>query len=261
MGDVFDKFGNKVGSVNAWSGIFDSQNKKVGDLNIFSNKVFDSENNLIGEAFSDGEVRDISGNLLCKVAFFGSKVKDPNGNVIGNVGIAGAPDPMPDMQWRGAAALVLLCRNSPNNDKHQGGNEPKTQETFTENDNRKLIIEDQSHDEIQRKLIATAKIIDREKNKFFQPVNIPFDHKKNGAYCALVSIHRDILNASVGFYNGGIFEGNDHEKIIECVRAVVAKWRKIENLDIQNRRDDWDDGHAEAIKWCFSYYFPWRCDV
>ena len=57
----------------------------------------------------NGNVCNAAGRLLCKVQFYGSEVRDAAGRLIGSVGLAGAPEPMPDMQWRGAAALLLLC--------------------------------------------------------------------------------------------------------------------------------------------------------
>lgn len=109
MGGVYDRRGRKVGSVNAWSGVYDASGNKVGSINIFSNNVTDAAGNIVGSVNWHGEAYGASGEFLCKVAFFGSDVKDAHGNLLGSVGPAGAPEPPPDMQWRGAAALLLLC--------------------------------------------------------------------------------------------------------------------------------------------------------
>lgn len=108
MGKVFDASGRAVGSVNGWSGVYDAGGRKIGSMNIFSRKVFDSSGVHVGYADIHGNVSDVSGRLACKVPYFGDVVTDPTGAVLGRVGIAGAPEPMPDMQWRGAAALLLL---------------------------------------------------------------------------------------------------------------------------------------------------------
>ena len=34
MGDIYDHRGRRVGSVNAWSGVFDASGRKVGLINI-----------------------------------------------------------------------------------------------------------------------------------------------------------------------------------------------------------------------------------
>lgn len=112
MGAVYDSDGTKIGSVNAWSGVYDVNGSKVGSVNIFDRKVYDSAGNFVGSADIYGNVCDLSGDFLCKVPFWGFDVKDASGNLIGSVEIAGAPEPMPDMQWRGAAALLLLCNKS-----------------------------------------------------------------------------------------------------------------------------------------------------
>lgn len=110
MGDVYDRAGYRVGFVNAWSGVYDAVGDKVGSINIFTGKVHDSSGSYAGQADIHGNVYGPAGEFLCTVAFFGFDVKDSHGAKIGSVGIAGAPEPMPDMQWRGAAALLLLCR-------------------------------------------------------------------------------------------------------------------------------------------------------
>ncbi len=109
MGDVYDRNGRKVGTVNAWSGVYDAHGRKVGTVQIFTSKVYDASGRFVGTADPWGKVRGPSGNLLCTVPFLGSDVRAADGSYLGSVGIAGAPEPPPDMQWRGAAALLLLC--------------------------------------------------------------------------------------------------------------------------------------------------------
>jgi len=109
MGNVYDRSGRRIGSVNAWTGVYDASGRKVGSMDIYSNRVYDAAGSLAGTADWSGNVHDVSGRFLCKVPFFGVGVKDASGNTIGSVEIAGAPEPPPDMQWRGAAALLLLC--------------------------------------------------------------------------------------------------------------------------------------------------------
>ncbi|MBM4456356.1 MAG: hypothetical protein FJ011_01115 [Chloroflexi bacterium] len=113
MGNVYNCNGRKVGSVNAWSGVYDASGRKVGSVDIYSDRVYDASGRCVGTADWHGNVHDASGRYLCQVAFFGGRVKDARGDVIGSVEIAGAPEPPPDMQWRGAAALLLLCLNPP----------------------------------------------------------------------------------------------------------------------------------------------------
>ena len=81
-----------------------------GRHHIFSDKVHDAAGRYAGSADIHGNVYGPSGELLCRVALIGSEVEAADGTTIGTVGIAGAPEPMPDMQWRGAAALLLLCQ-------------------------------------------------------------------------------------------------------------------------------------------------------
>lgn len=113
MGNVYDRTGRKVGSVNAWTGVYDASGRNVGSIDIFSSKVYDAADHFVGTADWHGNVHDASGRFLCQVPFLGFQVKDASGNVIGSVEIAGAPEPPPDMQWRGAAALLLLCLDQP----------------------------------------------------------------------------------------------------------------------------------------------------
>ena len=113
MGDVYDKRGRRVGSVNVWSGVFDTNGRKAGSINIYTDRVSDAAGRTVGTADSHGTVCDTSGRVVCNVSFFGRSVKTPGGSVIGQVGVAGAPDPHPDMQWRGAAALLLLVLREP----------------------------------------------------------------------------------------------------------------------------------------------------
>jgi len=113
MGNVHDRDGRYVGYVNAWTGVYDASDRKVGSIDIFSNRVSDASGRVVGTADRNGRACDASGRFVCQVAFWGFKVTDGRGEVIGSVEIAGAPDPMPDMQWRGAAALLLLGLNPP----------------------------------------------------------------------------------------------------------------------------------------------------
>ena len=109
MGSVYDSGGRRVGEVNAWRGVYDATGRKAGQVNIWSDKVIDASRHLVGTADSSGNVRGVMGYQLCKVPFLGLEVFDVFGNHLGSVGLAGAPEPAPDMQWRGAAALLLLC--------------------------------------------------------------------------------------------------------------------------------------------------------
>jgi hypothetical protein len=110
MGDVRDYSGRTVGSVDAWNGVYDTMGRKVGSVDIYSSRVYNAAGQCVGSADIYGKVCDSSGRFVCQVAFFGFKVTHSSGSVIGSVDNAGAPDPPPDMQWRGAAALLLLCQ-------------------------------------------------------------------------------------------------------------------------------------------------------
>jgi hypothetical protein len=64
-----------------------------------------------------------------------------------------------------------------------------------------------------------------------------------GATAALSAIKRDLENVAAGLWRGAAVTPK------EGLRLLRDKWRKIEMLDTENRRDDWDDGHGAAIRW------------
>lgn len=106
---VYDRFGHRVGEVNAWTCVYDADGFKAGSINVWTNSVTDEYNRHVGSADSYGNVYGVTGRKLCSVPFWGDEVVDTSGNLLGKIGLAGAPEPPMDMQWRGAAALLLLC--------------------------------------------------------------------------------------------------------------------------------------------------------
>lgn len=65
-----------------------------------------------------------------------------------------------------------------------------------------------------------------------------------GAMAALEAIKRDLEDVASGLWYGAIVTLQDG------LRHLYKKWKKLEGLDLEKRRDEWDHGHDEAIRWC-----------
>jgi hypothetical protein len=114
MGNIYDTYGRKVGSVNAWNGnVYDVGGTKVGSVNTLTGAVYDDRGEKVGSASGHGDIHDAWGYKVGEVAFFGSAVRDASGREVGKADIAGAPVPPADMTLRAGAALLLLLREPP----------------------------------------------------------------------------------------------------------------------------------------------------
>lgn len=120
-----------------------------------------------------------------------------------------------------------------------------------------------SGEDLQNEIIEAARIVAFEKERFEKMKSDPSIEKNyvEGAYNALEMIGNQLKEAAMGRYLGFQYDGKLEERIPSAIKELLKEWRKLQELDVQMRRNAYDDGHADAIKWVFDYRFIWINDL
>lgn len=110
MRPVYDRSGNFAGSIDELGIIHNAQGNRAGALNPYTRQVRDAGGTVVGQVHDDGYLYGPQGEFLGTVATDGDEVRDGFGTRVGQVPHDANLPPVRDLQQRGAAALLLLCR-------------------------------------------------------------------------------------------------------------------------------------------------------
>jgi len=113
MRPVYDLSGDFAGSIDELGIVHDPQGNRAGAFNPYTRQVRDEGGAVVGQVHVDGYLYGRQGEFLGTVAPDGEEVRDGFGTRVGRIPRDGSLPPARDLQQRGAAALLLLCRPTP----------------------------------------------------------------------------------------------------------------------------------------------------